>query len=103
MFLANLLSPSIDCFKQSMPRVTREIPWAGSGRLNTNHGPESLPFLSLSNGYRLVLKFAPVNQRKLDTVLMVSARITVLKPNDNTPCSRTSRRICCEVTFTSET
>ena len=46
---------------------------------------------------------APVNQRKLDTVLRVSARITVLKPNDNIPCSRTSRRISRDVTFTSET
>src|SRR5438445_563654 len=34
---------------------------------------------------------------------MVSARITVLKPNDNIPCSSTSRRISRDVTSTSET
>src|SRR5207248_5069265 len=46
---------------------------------------------------------AGLNQRKLDTVLMVSARITVLKPNDKIPCTSTNRRISREVTFTSET
>ena len=46
---------------------------------------------------------AGLNQRKLDTVLMVSARITVLKPNDKIPCSSTNRRISRDVTFTSET
>ena len=42
-------------------------------------------------------------QRKLDTVLMVSARITVLNPNDKIPCNSTSRRISRDVTATSET
>lgn len=46
---------------------------------------------------------AGLNQRKLDTVLMVSARITVLKPNDKIPCTSTNRRISRDVTFTSET
>jgi hypothetical protein len=46
---------------------------------------------------------ARLNQRKLDTVLMVSARITVLKPNDNIPCTSTNHRISRDVTFTSET
>src|SRR5438477_10010568 len=41
-----------------------------------------------------------LNQRRLETVLMVSARITVLKPNDNIPCSNTSRRISRDVTAT---
>src|SRR5437868_14961124 len=44
----------------------------------------------------------PVAQRKLDTVLMVSARITVLNPNDKIPCNSTSRRISRDVTSTSE-
>ena len=46
---------------------------------------------------------APVAQRKLDTVLIVSARITVLNPNDRIPCNSTSRRISRDVTSTSET
>src|SRR5437588_9565201 len=46
---------------------------------------------------------APVAQRKLETVLMVSARITVLNPNDKIPCNSTSRRISRDVTSTSET
>jgi hypothetical protein len=46
---------------------------------------------------------AAVVQRKLDTVLMVSARITVLNPNDKIPCNSTSRRISRDVTSTSET
>ena len=45
----------------------------------------------------------PVAQRKLETVLMVSARITVLNPNDKIPCNSTSRRISRDVTSTSET
>ena len=46
---------------------------------------------------------AAMAQRKLDTVLMVSARITVLNPNDKIPCNSTSRRISRDVTSTSET
>src|SRR6267142_7027211 len=46
---------------------------------------------------------APVAQRKLDTVLMVNDRITVLNPNDKIPCNSTSRRISRDVTATSET
>src|SRR5438445_3422413 len=67
------------------------------------HGRDSLPPISERDIFAPDFNSAPVAQRKLDTVLMVSARITVLNPNDKIPCNSTSRRISRDVTSTSET
>ena len=40
---------------------------------------------------------------RFEMTLIVSARITVVKTNESTPCNKTSRRIARELTCTSET